>query len=115
MFISQKLKILWDQLDSCIKKPVCVCVCGKCTCDMLKQFSELEAEDSVLQFLLGLNEGFMPKRGQILSSNEGLPRLNRIFSLVQQDEKHRNFHKSGRTQRSMPAMCNSLKISKSLK
>lgn len=35
----------------------------------------------------------MPIRGQILSSNEGLPSLNKIFSLVQQDEKHRNFHK----------------------
>lgn len=60
---------------------------------MLKQFSELEAEDRVLQFLLGLNEGFMPIREQILSSNKGLPSLNRILSLLQQDEKHRNFHK----------------------
>lgn len=68
-------------------------MCGKCTCDVLKQFSELEAEDRVLEFLLGLNEGFMPVRGQILSSNEGMPSLNRIFSLLQQDEKHRSFHK----------------------
>lgn len=75
----QKLKSLWDQLDSCVQKPMCVC--GNCTCDALKNFIVLEVEDQVLQFLLGRNESHMLIHGQVLSSNK-LSNLNRVYALV---------------------------------
>lgn len=64
-----------------IKKPMCSC--GKCTCNGLRQFFELEAEDRVLQFLLGLNKGFVPVKGQMLSFSEVLPSLSKVFALIQ--------------------------------
>lgn len=69
---------------------------GGCTCEVMKTYVAMEAEDRVIQFLLGLNKSFMSIRGQILSSGD-LPNINRVFSIVQQDEKQKNFHKRKNT------------------
>uniref|UniRef100_A0A2N9EMF3 Reverse transcriptase Ty1/copia-type domain-containing protein n=1 Tax=Fagus sylvatica TaxID=28930 RepID=A0A2N9EMF3_FAGSY len=44
--------------------------------------------DYVHSFLMGLNDSFAPVRGQILLM-EPLPNINKVFSLIQNDEKQR--------------------------
>jgi hypothetical protein len=50
------LKGLWDEL--LIYRPLSVCLCGKCSCGVLKTLTEYHHQEYVLQFLMGLNESF---------------------------------------------------------
>ncbi|KAL5556865.1 hypothetical protein UlMin_039101 [Ulmus minor] len=77
-----KLKILWDELKEF--QPVPVCQCGG-----LKIWADYQHKEYVLQFLMGLNESYAQNRGQILMI-EPLPTINKVFSLIIQEERHRN-------------------------
>ena len=43
----------------------------------------------MMQFLMGLNESYSIVRGKILL-NEPLPNINKVLSLIPQEEKQRN-------------------------
>ena len=55
-----QLKVLWDQLHNYIPFPSCTC--GKCTCNVNKRLNDLQARESVMKFLMGLNESFSQVR-----------------------------------------------------
>ncbi|KAL5575803.1 hypothetical protein UlMin_017502 [Ulmus minor] len=75
-----KLNILWDELKEF--QPVPVCHCGG-----LRIWTDHQHREYVLQFLMGLNESYAQIRGQILMM-EPLPAINKVFSLVIQEERH---------------------------
>ena len=77
-----KLMSLWNELGNYDKIPTC-------TWDAAEEMSKMLEQDKVHQFLMGLNEDVYGNiRSQILALDP-LPSLNRIFSMVQQEENHR--------------------------
>ena len=76
-----RLKILWDELKEF--RPVATCSCGA-----MKVWLEFQEQESVMQFLMGLNDSYSSIRGQILLL-EPLPSLSKVFSLVVQEERQR--------------------------
>jgi hypothetical protein len=74
-----QLKSLWDEL--CNYRPIPQCSCGE-----MKVVVKHYHQEYVYQFLMGLNESFAAIRGQILLM-ELLPSVNKVFSLVIQEEK----------------------------
>lgn len=76
-----RLKILWDELASYITIPTCSCGAAKAVTELLQQ-------DHAMQFLEGLNDGFSAIRSQILLQ-EPLPSVNKIYSLMLQEERQR--------------------------
>ncbi|RVW15251.1 Retrovirus-related Pol polyprotein from transposon TNT 1-94 [Vitis vinifera] len=77
-----RLKSLWDELREFKAIPVC-------NCGGMRVYMEDQQRESVMQFLLGLNESFAPIRAQILLM-EPTPPLNKVFSLVVQEEQQRS-------------------------
>lgn len=80
-----KLKSLWDELNNF--RPSCSC--GKCTCGGVKDLASFHHNEYAMTFLLGLNDLFASVRGQLLLMDP-LPPINKIFSLVVQEEHQRS-------------------------
>ncbi|KAF5451412.1 hypothetical protein F2P56_026522, partial [Juglans regia] len=79
-----KLKSFWDELE--IYEPMPLCTCGSVT--TLMKYTH---RNKVMQFLMGLNDSYDAIRAQILLHDD-LPALNRVISLVQQEERRRQLH-----------------------
>jgi hypothetical protein len=60
----------------------------QCSCDNPKILADHSHQDYVFQFLMGLNDSFAQIRGQILLIDP-LPSINKVFSLVIQEERQR--------------------------
>nr|XP_023887900.1 uncharacterized protein LOC112000030 [Quercus suber] len=82
-----QLKLFWDQLQNF--RPTPTCSCGKCTCNMHQKLEDLRLQESVMQFLMGLNESYSQIKGQILLM-EPLPTINKVYSLLIQEERQRS-------------------------
>ena len=54
----------------------------------MKSILELFSQECVLQFLMGLNDSFFVVRAQILLMDP-IPSVNKVFSLIIQEEKQR--------------------------
>ena len=81
-----QLKALWDQLQNL--SPFPSCTCGKCVCNINKRLNDLQARESVMKFLMGLNETFSQVRTQVLLMDP-IPSLSKVFSLLIQEETQR--------------------------
>lgn len=79
-----KLKTLWDELVNF--RPACTC--GKCDCGGVRLLESFNHQEHVMLFLLGLNDSFSQIRGQLLLTDP-LPPINKVFSLVTQEERQR--------------------------
>jgi hypothetical protein len=75
------MKGLWDELGN--HQPIPTCTCGA-----LKTIMSYHHQKLVYEFLMGLNESFSQVRGQILLIDP-LPSINKVFSLVVQEERQR--------------------------
>lgn len=73
-----RLKVLWEELSNFDTH----CTCGLCTCGGAKEI------EHTMMFLMGLNDSYAQIRGQILLMDP-IPAVNRIFSLVIQEERQR--------------------------
>ena len=82
-----KFKALVDKLANYQTMPMCKC---PCTCGAQRTTSDLHDRDQVMRFLMGLNDSYLAIRGQILLY-EHLPNINRVLSLILQEEKKRSF------------------------
>lgn len=80
-----KLKALWKELNNFRRN----CSCGRCTCGGFKDLNTYFQMEYVMSFLMGLNESYAHIRGQLLLMDP-IPSINKVFSLVSQEEKHRN-------------------------
>ncbi|XP_031256011.1 uncharacterized protein LOC116114004 [Pistacia vera] len=76
-----KLKSLWDELDSMVSLPAPDSASGNTYPEHLNQ-------QKLLQFLMGLNESYSMVRSQILLMNP-LPSVKKAYSVVNQDESQR--------------------------
>ncbi|RWR85571.1 hypothetical protein CKAN_01444200 [Cinnamomum micranthum f. kanehirae] len=79
-----RLKALWDEQSSITSLP-------PCSCGTVKSASELIQQDRVMQFLQGLHESFSTLRSNILLI-EPFPSVNKVYSLVSQEEKQRELN-----------------------
>lgn len=79
-----KLEAIWEELNQF--RPVCSF--EKCTCDGVKNLDIHIQNDYTMTFLMGLNKSFAQIRSQVLLLDP-LPPINRVFSLVVQEKKHR--------------------------
>ncbi|KAF5478995.1 hypothetical protein F2P56_005510, partial [Juglans regia] len=77
-----QMKGLWDELMN--YRPLPVCSCGG-----LRTLMAMHQQDYVMRFLMGLNDSFSQVRGQILLIDP-LPPMNKVFSLVLQEERQRD-------------------------
>ncbi|XP_073036794.1 uncharacterized protein [Primulina eburnea] len=84
-----KLKALWEELNNF--RPVCNC--GRCNCGGVKKIDAHSQMDYVMTFLMGLNDSFAQIRSQVLLIDP-LPPINRVFSLVVQEERQRSIGSS---------------------
>ena len=75
---------MWEDLENF--RPVSECVCPvKCSCVATRNNKLFREQDYALRFLDGLDEKYSQVRAQILMKKT-LPPLNRIFTLVSQQE-----------------------------
>lgn len=81
------LKGLWDEFLNYRPIPSCTCA-AKCVRGLSKTLIEYQHYDYVHSFLMGLNESYAAVRGQILLM-EPFPRINKVFSLIQNHENKR--------------------------
>lgn len=79
-----KLKKLWDEYGSMVSQHVC-------TCGANKTLIEKDMSEKLLQFFMGLNDGYDHVRNQILLMDP-LPSVNKAYSMVLRVEKQRNMH-----------------------
>ncbi|XP_038698723.1 uncharacterized protein LOC119996234 [Tripterygium wilfordii] len=82
-----KLKSLWDKRDA-------LCPLPPCGGDIAKTLHQYQQTQRTIKFLMGLNEVYAAARGQILLMDP-LPPANKVFSLVNQDEKQRVISSQG--------------------
>ena len=71
-----RLKIRWDELKE-------FCPISTCTCGAMQVWLDFQEQESVMQFLMGLNDSYSSIRGQTLLQ-EPLPTLSKVFSLIVQ-------------------------------
>ncbi|XP_030963039.1 uncharacterized protein LOC115984209 [Quercus lobata] len=79
-----QLNVLWDQLQKF--RPFPMCSCGFCTSNLGQKFNDLQHQDLVMQFLMGLNDSYAQVRAQILLMDP-LPPINKVYSLLIQEER----------------------------
>lgn len=65
------------------------CTCNKCDCNGVQEIEKYFQTEYIMNFLMGLNDSFSQTRGQILLMDP-LPSINRVFSLVAQEEKQKS-------------------------
>jgi hypothetical protein len=75
------IKSFWDELSNYRLIPFC-------SCGSMKTIHDYFHHEYVFQFLMGLNDSFSHIRGQILLLDP-LPPINKVFSLVLQEERQR--------------------------
>ena len=85
--MNAQLNALWDEIENYRALPCCTC--RSCTCSINEKLTQYQLQDSVMQFLMGLNEIHSQVRGQILLMDP-LPSINRVYSLLIQDESQRS-------------------------
>ncbi|KAJ9546309.1 hypothetical protein OSB04_018852 [Centaurea solstitialis] len=76
-----KLNAYWRQFDALVKLP-------NCTCNASVEFSKHTQLIKLMQFLMGLDDVYLPIRSSILTT-EPLPSVKTAFSLVSREESHR--------------------------
>ena len=79
-----KLKTIWEELTNYHL----VCTCEKCSCGGVKELNLHYQMEYAVSFLMGLNENFTQVRGQ-LQLVDPFPPINKVFSLISQEEKQR--------------------------
>lgn len=82
-----QLKKLWDELGLHRKYPKCQCgAMNNCICNVSKRTSELNKEDKLIQFLMGLNEGYEAIKSQIMLMDP-FPTINKAYAIILRIEK----------------------------
>ncbi|XP_022878639.1 uncharacterized protein LOC111396434 [Olea europaea var. sylvestris] len=84
-----KLKTLWEELSN--YRPICSC--GKCVRGGSKKLSEHYQMEYVMSFLMGLNDTYAQVWRQLLLMDP-IPFINKVFSLVSQEEHQRSVNTS---------------------
>ncbi|GJY28581.1 putative transcription factor interactor and regulator CCHC(Zn) family protein [Tanacetum coccineum] len=76
-----KLNSLWKQFDALVKLPAC-------TYDAAKDFKKHKDLLKLMQFLMGLDEMYLPLRSNILT-RDPISDVKTAFSVISREESHR--------------------------
>ncbi|GKA10690.1 ribonuclease H-like domain-containing protein [Tanacetum coccineum] len=76
-----KLNLLWKQFDALVKLPAC-------TCDAAKDFKKHKDLIKLMQFLMGLDELYLPLRSNVLT-RDPIPDVKTTFSVICREESHK--------------------------
>ncbi|KAJ8626505.1 hypothetical protein MRB53_019812 [Persea americana] len=79
------LKKLWDELLTYV--PTRNCTCSKCECNLNSFWVQEREEERVHQFLMGLDDAAFGTLRSNIMAQDPLPPMNRVYSLVIQEEK----------------------------
>ncbi|KAL5547625.1 hypothetical protein UlMin_002856 [Ulmus minor] len=99
-----KLKTIREELSN--YRPNCSC--GKCSCGGVKHLNEHHQMEHIMSFLMGLDDSFSQVRGQLLLMDPMLP-INRVFSLIVQEEQQRKTNPSSDSNNSTGTMAFAVK------
>jgi len=80
------MKRLCDELDDLSEVPVCACATS---CKAIKKSMALAKRQSLVHFLMNLNENYEGIRGEILLLDP-LPNVNKAYSMIQRVETQIN-------------------------
>ncbi|XP_019153455.1 PREDICTED: uncharacterized protein LOC109149920 [Ipomoea nil] len=80
-----RFKLLWDELLNLLPLPTCVCA-QRCGCELLTKIQERHQQELVTTFLRCLSDVYGGVKSQIMVMTS-LPKVGRVFSLVQQQER----------------------------
>ncbi|GJR03270.1 putative RNA-directed DNA polymerase [Tanacetum coccineum] len=96
-----KLNALWKQFDALVQLP-------RCTCHAAEDFKKHNSLMKLMQFLMGLDDSYMPIRSNILS-RDPLPDVRGAYAIISSEESHRVVSTSnvGTSQRSQSSVFNS--------
>ncbi|KAL1198691.1 Retrovirus-related Pol polyprotein from transposon TNT 1-94 [Cardamine amara subsp. amara] len=84
-----RLTKIWDTMAS--YRPLRICKCGKCECDLVTLQEKDREEDQVQQFLYGLDERLFQTVRSTLITRIPLPTLEEAYNAVKQEEdQHQN-------------------------
>ena len=64
-----------------------ICICG-CECGAAKKLTQLQQDQRVIQFLMGLNDTYTIMRGSLLMQYP-LPSVSHVYNLLLQEESQR--------------------------
>ncbi|CAM8954310.1 unnamed protein product [Rhodiola kirilowii] len=79
------LKKLWDELLTYV--PTRNCTCGQCKCNLNSFWVQEREEERVHQFLMGLDDVVFGTLRSNIMAQDPLPPLNKVYSLVIQEER----------------------------
>lgn len=80
------MRSLWDELNSYRPIPNCTCI-HPYRSESIRVAMQYRSEDEIIQFLTGLNEKNSMVKIQVLLMDP-LPSLNKVYSLVVQEESN---------------------------
>ncbi|KAL5576821.1 hypothetical protein UlMin_018520 [Ulmus minor] len=100
-----KLKTIWEELSNYRPK----CSSGKCSCGGVKHLNEHHQMEHIMSFLMGLDDSFSQVRGQLLLMDP-MPPINRVFSLIVQEEQQRKTNPSSDSNNSTGTMAFAVKF-----
>ena len=81
---------------NCKVSPFPSCTCGKCVYNVNKRLTELQARESIIKFLMGVNDSLSQVRTQVLLMDP-LPSLDKVYDLLIQEEVQRTVTSSAST------------------
>ncbi|KAL5539285.1 hypothetical protein UlMin_045376 [Ulmus minor] len=99
-----KLKTIWEELNN--YRPNCSC--GKCSCGGVKNLNDHHQMEYIMSFLMGLDDSFSQVRGQLLFMDP-MPPINRVFSLIVQEEQQMRTNPSSDSSNSTGTMAFAVK------
>ncbi|XP_071713646.1 uncharacterized protein [Rutidosis leptorrhynchoides] len=82
------LNSLWKQYDSMVSSPPCTCGADACTCAASVSVENNNKMIKLMQFLMGLNDVYMPIRSNILL-RDPLPDVKVAYAIISREESHR--------------------------
>lgn len=83
-----KLKRIWDQMKVLNTFMTCSC---ECKCGAKSHNQKMNEDQKLIQFLMGLNEGYSGVRGNILMMKP-LPSTAHAYSIILHEESQREVH-----------------------
>jgi hypothetical protein len=106
-----ELRSLWEELEQYRPLPRCNCPIP-CTCVAMRNSRSFKLEDKIIQFLIGLNDKYQGVASQVLLM-EPSPVINKVFSMVMQQERKLSFGLTSSASDDSNALVNIVEGSKS--
>ncbi|XP_021771486.1 uncharacterized protein LOC110735604 [Chenopodium quinoa] len=79
-----KIKGMWDQISAA--RPIPVCTCNGCSCNLIKNFFKSQQDERLIHFLMKLDNRYAAVRTNFLMMNP-LPTISATYNLLVQDER----------------------------